>query len=147
MKNKLFLIAVTALAFCHVKTHAQDNKQTFHLNAMLQMSTELESAFKLVLTKTGENMYEGEITDYMGQLKASGSYVKIGKNYLEDGQFVFFYPSGKIESKGEFVKGIKVGNWERYDNSGKRKADRYYPAESADMVRESMQLEKEEEKK
>jgi antitoxin component YwqK of YwqJK toxin-antitoxin module len=147
MKNKFFIFAFTAITFCAAKTSAQDNKQTFHLNAMMQMSTELEAAFKLVLTKTGENMYEGEITDYMGQLKASGSYMKIGKSYLEDGQFVYFYPSGKVESKGEFVKGIKVGTWERYDNSGKRKADRYYPAESADMVRESMQLEKEEEKK
>ena len=147
MKNKFIIFAFIAITFFAVKTSAQDNKQTFHLNAMMQMSTELEAAFKLVLTKTGDNMYEGEITDYMGQLKASGSYMKIGKSYLEDGQFVYFYPSGKVESKGEFVKGIKVGTWERYDNSGKRKADRYYPAESADMVRESMQLEKEEEKK
>ncbi len=114
---------------------------------MMQMSSEVGSSYKLVLTKTEENLYEGEILDYMDQLKASGSYMKIGKNYLEDGVFVYFFPSGIVESRGEFVKGIKVGTWERYDSTGKRKADRYYPVESADIVRETMQLEKEEDEK
>lgn len=106
------------------------------------MSAELGSAYKLILTNREGTLYDGEILDYMNVLKASGAYVKIGKNYLEDGHFVYFYPSGLIESKGEFVKGIKVGIWERFDSTGKRKADRYYPVESADLVRETMQLEK-----
>ncbi|MES2690372.1 MAG: T9SS type A sorting domain-containing protein, partial [Bacteroidota bacterium] len=46
--------------------------------------------------------------------------------YLEDGHFMYYHPSGKIESEGEFVKGVKVGNWSRYDATGKRTHDSTY---------------------
>lgn len=126
---------------------AQKEMHTMHLNALMQNTTESNSTFKLQLTKTAGNNYKGIIYDYSNTIKAEGSYVQVGKKYLEDGYFTYFYQDGKIESEGNYARGIKVGNWKRYDANGKRKADRYYPEESADKIRETMQLEKSDDEK
>lgn len=126
---------------------AQKEMHTMHLDALMHESTENNSAFKLQLTKTAGTSYKGIIYDYSNTIKAEGSYVLVGKKYLEDGYFTYYYQSGKIESEGNFVRGVKVGNWKRYDVNGKRKTDRYYPEESADKIRETMQMEKSEDEK
>ncbi len=128
------------------KVEAQETK-TLHLNSMLQMSPENKASYKLVLTPTGERTYDGVITDFLDQKKAEGGYAEVGKRYLEDGHFKFYHPNGNLESEGEFVRGIKVGTWKRYDVSGRPKADRYYPVEDADKIRSTMQLEKVEDEK
>lgn len=92
-------------------------------------------------------MYKGIIYDYSNTIKAEGSYALVGKKYLEDGYFTYYFQNGKIESEGNFARGVKVGTWKRFDNNGKRKTDRYYPEESADKIRETMKLEKSEDEK
>jgi len=126
---------------------AQKEMHTMHLDALMHESTENNSAFKLQLTKTVGNSYKGIIYDYSNTIKADGGYVLVGKKYLEDGHFTYYYQNGQIESEGIFVRGVKVGNWKRFDTNGKRKTDRYYPEESADKIRETMQMEKSEDEK
>ena len=140
-KNQFFLVTFFVItgAFNLV---AQTEKHVIHLNSMMQVSAEHKASYKLVLDKNEEQTYDGSIYDYMDKKIAYGKYLKIGKSYHEDGHFVYYHPNGQLESEGEFVKGIKVGSWKRYDNQGNRKHDRYYPAESADLVRAAMRLEK-----
>lgn len=126
---------------------AQSEKHVIHMNSMMQVSAEHKASYKLVLEKNEEQTYNGSIYDYMDKKIACGKYMKIGKSFQQDGHFVYYHPNGQLESEGEFVQGVKVGSWKRYDNQGNRKHDRYYPAESADLVRESMNLEKDDDKK
>ncbi len=147
MKATLSFLGIILISTLTNSLSAQAEKHVIHLNAMMQVSAEYKASYKLVLNKNEEETFDGAIYDYMDKKIASGNYVKVGKNFLEDGHFVFYHPNGQLESEGEYVKGVKVGNWKRYDNLGKRKQDRYYPAESADLVRESMHLEKDDDNK
>lgn len=113
-----------------------------HLDGLMQDTDQARAQFTLALTQISEYEFDGTLIDKMNQIKASGGFVKVGKKYLEDGHFVYYHPNGKIESEGEYDKGIKVGYWKRYDANGTAKPDRYYPAESADKIRALMQLEK-----
>ena len=118
-----------------------------HLDAMLKTTEEMKSSFKMELTNVAGDSYDAIIYDYTGGLKAKGHYVLVGKKFLEDGHFTYYFQNGQIESEGDFSRGVKVGSWKRFDAGGKRKSDRYYPAESADKIRETMKLEKQTEEK
>lgn len=113
-----------------------------HLDGLMQDTDQARAQFTLALTQISEYEFDGTLIDRMNQIKASGGFVKVGKKYLEDGHFVYYHPNGNVESEGEYVKGIKVGYWKRYEANGTPKPDRYYPAESADKIRALMQLEK-----
>jgi antitoxin component YwqK of YwqJK toxin-antitoxin module len=122
-------------------------KQTVHLNSLMQVSASGAPSYRLELMPTTENHFSGVVYDIMENKKAEGEYLMVGKKYLEDGQFRYYHANGNIESEGEFVRGVKVGSWRRYDPNGKQKPDRYYPVEAADMIRSTMQMEKIEDEK
>jgi antitoxin component YwqK of YwqJK toxin-antitoxin module len=144
----LITLSLSLLFWGNLSLAQTTNSQiTLYMDAKMEITTQSNAFYKLVLIKTGKEEFTGVMYDGMDKLKARGGYVQIGKKFLEDGHFTYYYPSSMIESEGEFVKGVKVGSWKRYDNSGKRKTDRYYPAEKADLVRETMQMEKDDEKK
>lgn len=115
-----------------------------YLDALMKNTSQENSSYKLELAKVGGDIYNGTIYDYSGEVKAKGRYIRVNKRLLEDGHFIYYYANGQIESEGEFDRGVKVGNWKRFDPSGKRKTDRYYPVESANKIREAMELEKNE---
>lgn len=144
MKNKLYL-SVFMFFGSLIVSNAQPESKTIHLDALMKVTADVNSNYNLVLTKVAGENYEGIIYDYANQIKAKGRYVQVGKKFLEDGHFTFYYANGQIESEGEYDRGVKVGNWKRFDQHGKRKTDRYYPAESADLIREAMLLEKDDE--
>lgn len=143
MKNKIYLTILLGLATVTV-TSAQAETQRIQLDALMKVTSDPNANYNLVLTKVAGENYEGIIYDYSNQIKAKGRYVLVGKKYLEDGHFTFYFMNGQIESEGEYDRGVKVGYWKRFDQNGKRKSDRYYPAESADLIREAMMLEKDE---
>ena len=145
MKKHLTILAI--VIGTTTATVAQKEMHTMHLDALMHESMESNSVFKLQLTKTVGNSYKGIIYDYSNTIKAEGGYVAVGKKYLEDGHFTYYYQNGQIESEGDFARGVKVGNWKRFESNGKRKNDRYYPVESADKIRETMQMEKSEDEK
>jgi len=128
--------------FITTVAEAQAETIKIQLDAMMKVTADPNANYNLILTKVAGENYEGIIVDYSNQIKAKGRYVQRGKKYLEDGHFTFYYLKGQIESEGEYDRGVKVGYWERYDQNGKRKNARYYPAESAALIREAMMLEK-----
>lgn len=142
-KALLFATLILSLMFC-ATTHAQEEQKIIYLDQMLNMTASTNAPFKLELKKIAGDTFGGIVFDYLGSVKSHGTYIKVSKSYLEDGHFTYYYQNGQIESEGEFDRGVKVGAWKRFDSNGKRKTDKYYPAESADKIRETMMMEKEE---
>lgn len=126
---------------------AKAQTQTVYYSSTMQMATSSNASYTLTLEPSDNNRMKGVLKDVFDQKRGEGEYVAVGKKFLEDGHFIFYHPNGLVESEGEFERGVKVGTWMRFDNTGKRKQDRYYPAESACLVRDSMQLEKTDEEK
>jgi len=143
MKAKWSIIFSVCL-LCSIQAVSQTTTEMVYLDALMKSTSQDKSAYKLELTKIGGEVFNGTIYDFGGEIKATGRYIKVNKRVLEDGHFVYYFANGQIESEGEFDRGVKVGNWKRYDPTGKRKADRYYPVESANKIREAMELEKNE---
>jgi hypothetical protein len=50
------------------------------------------------------------------------------KGTVWNGSFEFYHPDGKIESRGLYQEGAKVGVWERFDSKGNQLAERMYAA-------------------
>jgi TonB family protein len=67
---------------------------------------------------------EGKVIDYnrLGAKIMEGNYSNGEKN----GEFIFFYNNGVIESKGEYSYNKRIGNWEYYYSNGKLKQIIYF---------------------
>jgi antitoxin component YwqK of YwqJK toxin-antitoxin module len=138
IQNLVAIVIVTAFAV----TSAKAQTQQVYYSSTMQVATRANASYTLMLEPTANNRMKGVLKDAMDQKRGEGEYVAIGKKFIEDGHFIYYHPNGKIESEGEFQRGVKVGTWMRFDNTGKRKQDRYYPAESADMIRKTMEIDK-----
>lgn len=143
MKKLLPLLLVASFFLSRTMT-AQEQAEVFYLDQLFKVTSEANAPFKLELKRIAGESYSGVVIDYLGIVKSKGTYLRVSKKYLEDGHFIFFYQNGQVESEGEYERGVKVGSWRRFDQAGRRKADRYYPAEHADLIRETMMIEKEE---
>lgn len=85
-----------------------------------------DSRYFRTLEQTGDQLYDVEVHYNSGGIKMKGQYL-ITENWLEHGHFEYYYKNGKVESKGDYKYGKKVGPWERYNWDGTRKGDRWYP--------------------
>ncbi|MFM9006172.1 MAG: toxin-antitoxin system YwqK family antitoxin [Flavobacteriales bacterium] len=142
MKTKdlyAILIGILAMGF-NTLSFGQLQPKTIQLNAMLQASVQGQPVYRLQLTPVDADSFKGEIYDGMENLKVEGQYVERNGQYIEDGYFKYYFPSGSVESEGMYQAGVKVGNWKRFDYMGNRKQDRYYPSASANLRRESRKL-------
>jgi len=63
-------------------------------------------------------LYTGRCSVYNGDLKRSIQQYIDGVDY---GKWVFYFPNGKIETKGKFRNGLRVGKWKYYYESGSLK--------------------------
>ena len=61
---------------------------------------------------------KGNRTCHQRRLK-DGSWVNHGKYYE-------YHPSGKVGIEGEYDVGKKIGTWIRYDETGKKLAERFF---------------------
>ncbi len=78
-----------------------------------------------------ENLYYAEVFYLTDFPQMKGHYLDKEITILH-GLCTFFHRNGKIESKGNFNAGKRMGIWERYTMFGERKSDRFYP--SADEI-------------
>ena len=63
-------------------------------------------------------LYTGRCVVYEGDLKKSIQQYIDGVDY---GKWIFYFPNGKIETKGKFRNGKRVGKWKYYYESGSLK--------------------------
>lgn len=64
------------------------------------------------------SLFTGRCSVYDGDLKKSIQQYLNGVDY---GNWVFYFPNGKIETKGKFRDGVRVGKWKYYYESGSLK--------------------------
>ena len=70
------------------------------------------------LTTLNDLPYTGRCTVFEDGYKKSIQQYLNGVDY---GKWIFYFPSGKIETQGKFKDGMKVGRWKYYYESGKIK--------------------------
>ena len=70
------------------------------------------------LTTLNDLPYTGRCTVFEDGYKKSIQQYLNGVDY---GKWIFYFPSGKIETKGKFKDGMRVGRWKYYYESGKIK--------------------------
>lgn len=61
-----------------------------------------------------------------GVKKMEGHYVGSDPR-VEEGEFIYYYRNGQVESRGRYCKGKKCGIWKRYAWDGSERSDRLYP--------------------
>lgn len=109
-------------------TVASVNAQRSYLDEVLEPSSKSRAAYYLEPSgKDGQGGFLAHIYTLDGILKADGRYMD-AEYRVPDGHFVFYYPNGKVESEGSYVKGNKDGIWERHDKWGRELAEKVYNA-------------------
>jgi MORN repeat variant len=68
--------------------------------------------------------YKGDVRDFYENdtKQMEGSYNDKGSR---DGTFLFYYPNGKLEARGNFNNGVMAGSWSFYHPNGKIKLKTY----------------------
>jgi hypothetical protein len=101
MKRTLYWIVVSALLLCGVC-----NEGAQWLDGSMRECERSSAAFRI----RGDSLYR---TD--GRLAATGHLDASGS---PDGPFVFYYPDGSVESRGDYSHGLKDGVWARFSRNG-----------------------------
>ena len=98
---------------------------------VIYLDTQLEIVKKKGATFYANKVFAGDLgfavkAYFMtGELKYSG-YYKSEDLRIQNGKFIYYHQNGKIESQGEYINGAKSGLWERFDETGKPKQERFY---------------------
>ena len=92
----------------------------FFYNKSWELTTNDSSVFfRTCIIDTTNNWFVGQVRDFTkeGKLVMTGLYKAGGK----EGEFVFMYPDGKIESQGSFLKNQRTGIWNYFYQNGSPK--------------------------
>lgn len=110
------------------------NAQRSYLDGGLGSTSKGKAAFYV---EPGEAVPDGHVAAQIftmdGVLKAKGFYTD-AECRIPDGHFVFYFPNGKVESEGDYVKGRKNGVWTRKDKWGRDLAEKVYDPAPLDNV-------------
>jgi hypothetical protein len=104
---------------------AGGEEKTIYLDIQLEVVKKKGATFYANKVFAGDLGYAVKAYYLTGELKYSG-YYKSEDLRIQNGKFVYYYQNGKIESQGEYINGAKSGLWERFDESGKPKQERFY---------------------
>ncbi|MCB9163239.1 MAG: TonB family protein [Flavobacteriales bacterium] len=104
-----------------------------YLSEVLEPTTKGKASYYMQADGKAGELFIGKIFTMDGKLKAEGHFLD-EKLTLEQGPFVFYHPNGKVESKGEYLKGRKTGIWLRYDPWGGALAEKVYDPEPLENI-------------
>ena len=99
-----------------------------YLSDVLEPTSKRNAAYYLQPEGKDGDLFIGKIYSMDGKVKAEGRF-KDEALSIEEGPFVFYYPSGKVESRGHYAMGNKSGVWERFDAWGQPMAEKVYNPE------------------
>jgi TonB family protein len=108
----LLVLCVLSVA----STYAQ--KQILYYSGKWEITPkELATYFRVCDYNPTYLFFKGELKDYTldSTLVMSGSYSTYG---IKDGEFYFYFPSGKLQAHGNFKKGLRDGSWKYYYENG-----------------------------
>jgi antitoxin component YwqK of YwqJK toxin-antitoxin module len=132
------LVRYSLLVFALISFVQISAQETDYLDIKLDETKKRKSSFKRELVEIADNTFKAIIRTREEFVKAEGIYIFIDEKFMEHGEFVFYHSNGKVESRGMYNYGLKIGGWERYTTSGQRKADRYYNPETVEVIRDAM---------
>lgn len=126
MKLRLIFSAVVVLLSAVV--FAQEKKQ--YLDPQLNVTLNESSAkFVRTIKQINDTVYDVKINFKTGELMMTG-YYKDANLTTENGDFMYYYANGTVESQGKYRAGNKVGIWKRWNYDGQQKPDRIYQDEN-----------------
>jgi len=99
--------------------------KTSFLNDVMEVSGTRDASYYQTIQAAGAMGFMLKTYFLTGELKMIG-HTKESGCFLPDGEFVFYYQNGAVESRGQYRNGVKAGIWERYASDGTSKAERVY---------------------
>jgi len=104
---------------------AYGGNEAIYLDERMRETKKKNATYYCELVGVTDNYYHYKAFFLTGELKMEGWYAD-AEMQKPHGDFVFYYQSGQIESKGEYREGEKYGIWQRFDKSGAEKAEKVY---------------------
>lgn len=99
-----------------------------YLSEVLEPAAKKKAAFYREASGRDGELFIGKTYTIEGKLKAEGTYLDASLN-VPHGFFTFYHPNGRVESRGEYIRGNKAGIWERFDAWGQPMAEKVYNPE------------------
>lgn len=129
--NRLAFVLLAALSapFAAQSALAQGGEeQRQYLSEVLAPTAKKKASFYREPAGRDGELYKAKTFTMEGKLKAEGTYLDAALT-LPHGDFTFYHPNGRVESKGEYINGNKAGIWLRYDAWGEPLAEKIYNPE------------------
>lgn len=111
----MLLLTLTILLFTSC---AFAQKQILYYSSNWEITPrELATYFRVCNYNATYLYFKGEVKDYTldSTLIMSGSYSDYG---IKEGEFSFYFPSGKLQAQGSFKKGLRDGAWKYLFENG-----------------------------
>ena len=105
-------------------------ENVYWLDHTLNSVKQRKATYKMVVSPQGST-YAVTTFDNNDQVFMKAHSVDAEGQVL-DGMVTYYYPTGSIESQGEYLKGKKVGLWQRFTPRGVEKAERVYSLYNAE---------------
>ena len=125
------LILITSL--CAGLLAPGDKSHRTYLNSVLEPTSRGKAAYYKEPAGRDGDAYLGKIFTMDDVLKAEGHYAD-AELKIAQGHFLYFHPSGKVESEGDYDKGNKTGVWQRYNEWGEQLAEKVYNPEALENI-------------
>jgi len=123
------LFAALMAPLASMSSYAQGgDEERQYLSDALQPAAKKKAAYYRELAGMDGELFIGKTYSMAGKLKAEGVYLDAAMT-LPHGEFTFYHPNGRVESKGEYINGSKSGLWLRYDAWGEPLAEKLYNPE------------------
>jgi antitoxin component YwqK of YwqJK toxin-antitoxin module len=108
-------------------SHAGDTTYYYYDYHYIEIKKEEASIFRKVI-KTTDLTYS--VWDYYQQnrIRMTGSYLD-SKMLVKNGEFVYYFPNGKVEKEGEYQNDALLGVWTHYFMNGNLKSKGEYNSE------------------
>ncbi|MBL8010725.1 MAG: energy transducer TonB [Flavobacteriales bacterium] len=125
----ILLLAATLTTAPALGAYAQGGDESRqYLSAAMEPIVQKKAAYYRTTAGMDGELYIGKTFTIEGKLKAEGTY-RDADMTLPHGEFTFYHPNGRVESKGEYINGNKSGIWLRYDAWGEPLAEKIYNPE------------------
>jgi len=119
------LTTVIVFQICVMSVFAHGGEDAIYLDERMKETKKKDATYYCELVGVTDNLYHYKAYFLSGELKMEGWYTD---SSLEKphGEFVYYYQTGQVESKGEYKEGEKYGIWQRFDRYGNEKPEKVY---------------------
>ncbi len=95
-----------------------------------------ERGLMININPNESGLIEVIVKSNIGLTLLKGQYLN-GDLTIPHGEFNYYHPNGRLESKGRYDHGVKSGSWVRFDLSGNELSVREYSGMSTEELQEA----------